>query len=280
MCSACEAGEYAVANCTATADRQCGACPAGRFQPDRNEDSECEACHVCDAGFYQTTACTSTTDTECFPCPTGKYSVGDGTGCVDCPAGTFSDQAPLASEGDCSECDPGYYQPEYVSSHAHLNPFFSRLLFTLAVWLAGVGRRHASLAMPVVFWATVARLIQHPAQPAKTRATTSTARPVRRNALNATTRRYQSRGAAHASTSSLPARLRLAPALCFAAVSATTANTTKRPTRRQAPRKWNVSGLIRLTSSREPGASRRSKNWKQRTCGCLVDGGVRAPTFR
>ena len=133
MCSACEAGEYAVANCTATADRQCGACPAGRFQPDRNEDSECEACHVCDAGFNQTTACTSTTDTECFPCPTGKYSVGDGTGCVDCPAGTFSDQAPLASEGDCSECDPGYYQPECVSSHTHLNPFFCRLLFTLAV---------------------------------------------------------------------------------------------------------------------------------------------------
>ena len=140
--------------------------------------------------------------------------------------------------------------------------------------LAGVGRRHASLARPVCFLATVARSIHHPAQPAKTRATTSTARPVRRNALNATTRRYQSRGAAHASTSSLPARLRLAPALCFAAVSATTANTTKRPTRRQAPRKWNVSGLIRLTSSREPGASRRSKNWKQRTCGCLVDGGA------
>jgi len=124
MCSACEAGEYAVANCTATADRQCGACPAGRFQPDRNEDSECEACHVCDAGFYQTTACTSTTDTECFPCPTGKYSVGDGTGCVDCPAGTFSDQAPLTSEGGCLECDRGHYQPEYVSGHAHLGPSY------------------------------------------------------------------------------------------------------------------------------------------------------------
>ena len=106
-----------------------------------------------------------------------------------------------------------------------LGPFLSRFLFMLAVRLAGAGRRHASLARPVVFWATAARSIHHPAQPAKTRATTSTARPVGRNAVNATTRRSQSRATAPASTSSLPARLCLAPAACFAAVSATTATT-------------------------------------------------------
>lgn len=101
-CYACAAGKASGLGATS-----CDICPAGRFA--REQASECTTCSL---GSYTPEPGMS----SCEVCPAGKLrglNAENNPDCLDCPAGSYSNQA--GSEL-CSLCPPGTYSPTPSSS--------------------------------------------------------------------------------------------------------------------------------------------------------------------
>lgn len=106
-CQVCRAGWYQSGACTATANRQCIACPAGKF----SAVDGLTACEACGTGTYQDNA-NATGCKTCQPCAAG-YSWGDScnatynAACTRCGVGTFN---PSNQTSGCTRCSPGTFQ--------------------------------------------------------------------------------------------------------------------------------------------------------------------------
>lgn len=106
-CSACGAGEFQAAACTATSDTACVACStcgAGQFQTAAcgpTSDTICAGCSACAAGTYETGACGGTSDRVCSACATCAAGQYEATAC------TPSSNRACAT---CGTCGAGKYQ--------------------------------------------------------------------------------------------------------------------------------------------------------------------------
>ena len=124
-CAACTPGTRAVSECTAVADRRCEACPPGRFQSEKNQDSclPCPQGHFCPAGSQIPTPCALGDTWQdkaeqaacniCSTCSPGNFLVQDCSALSDrscdvCEAGKYQGQA---NQRSCSPCPAGFFCP-------------------------------------------------------------------------------------------------------------------------------------------------------------------------
>jgi len=116
-CSQCPPGTWG----SSSGACSCNNCPAGYYQPNYGQTSN--VCQICAAGYYSYSGSGS-----CSQCPAGSWNPNQGAGsctpcaagqylsltgqitnlCVNCPVGTWSG----SGYGTCTNCNPGYYQPE------------------------------------------------------------------------------------------------------------------------------------------------------------------------
>jgi hypothetical protein len=119
----CAAGEHETAAPTATSDRVCAPCAAGRFastrglrtclpcmassfQPDAGRGF-CLPHTVCTKGEYVASLPSPTNDRQCAPCDAQHFSNSTNMGaCARCPAGKFQDSAASAF---CDSCSEGFF---------------------------------------------------------------------------------------------------------------------------------------------------------------------------
>jgi hypothetical protein len=129
----CAAGSFASSAGTATADRQCTACPSGTFSTATNASS-CTPFTACQPGQQIAFAGSSTQDRQCTACASGQFSAtsnaltcaswrdcaagthvaATGTASADrrcdvCPTGTFSTQTNQPSCAAKRECPAGQF---------------------------------------------------------------------------------------------------------------------------------------------------------------------------
>ena len=121
----CQAGEKVAANGTATADRQCDACTAGKFSTasnvpsctdcvagmyhNQNERTQSSDCSNCAAGSITDTGL-NTGATTCTACTAGKYSTASNVAsCTDCLAGSITDTGASTGATTCTACTTGKY---------------------------------------------------------------------------------------------------------------------------------------------------------------------------
>ena len=125
-CQACRAGWFQSGACTATADRQCSACPPGKFSAadgatacqtcgagtyqDRANATACRACLTCPAGYSWGDSCNATHDAVCSRCAAGTFNPSNQTsGCARCSAGTFQDGVGATGCKACRACPANRY---------------------------------------------------------------------------------------------------------------------------------------------------------------------------
>ena len=94
-CVGCAPGKYSPG-----AGKPCLDCPAGSYQDEMAQYS----CTSCPAG--QTSPTSTVSQLDCYNCVPGKYSQL-GSGCLDCPVGTYGPDTAAPSAGSCKACPAG-----------------------------------------------------------------------------------------------------------------------------------------------------------------------------
>ena len=104
-CAGCAPGKKKQGN------EECEDCAAGRFTDKRNQ----QQCKACENGKYGTVAGMS----QCTDCNRGQHgsdvAVGAATkeaGCINCPAGKYSDIDGLALASNCKACEAGFWSSD------------------------------------------------------------------------------------------------------------------------------------------------------------------------
>eukprot|EP00049_Salpingoeca_infusionum_P003664 m.69450 g.69450 ORF g.69450 m.69450 type:complete len:1903 (+) comp12223_c1_seq3:227-5935(+) len=111
--STCNAGTYVAVEGTATSDRLCSPCWAGKFTSSPNQVT-CTSQATCSTGTFVSNPGTSTTNTQCTACSTGTYtSTTNQLSCMawtDCRGGFFVSAAGSdVSDRTCSPCETGKF---------------------------------------------------------------------------------------------------------------------------------------------------------------------------
>ncbi|HPB95347.1 MAG TPA: hypothetical protein PKW66_05510, partial [Polyangiaceae bacterium] len=131
--SSCEPGQYASTPGTATADRDCSACPDGTFSTSKDAAS-CSPWKACPPGQYIAIAGTPTANPICIDCPDDSFSATDNSpsctawtvcqpgeyvimngstvsdrSCGGCLTGTYSSELNANSCKTWATCTPGQY---------------------------------------------------------------------------------------------------------------------------------------------------------------------------
>lgn len=109
----CPPGKYVAASGTALVDRQCTACPNGRYSAEVNVTS-CTRHVDCIPGQYVAFEGSSSTARQCGECSSGTYSTGTNAAtCIDfdvCIAGEYiSTPGNTVSARECEQCAEGYF---------------------------------------------------------------------------------------------------------------------------------------------------------------------------
>ena len=89
----CQAGQFETKPGSLTSNRECKACPVGKYQPTTNHTRT--ACSNCPAGKYSTEGSSS-----CEECLAGTYSAAGAPSCTSCPSNTFT------ASNSSSRCTP------------------------------------------------------------------------------------------------------------------------------------------------------------------------------
>ena len=104
-CKNCTAGQYQpIQKAIVTS---CTLCLAGRYADETGRFLETQ-CERCAKGRW--TPSGSATRTSCSNCAAGKFSSKDGTLCVGCPKGRYTNKTGQFLEAHCTKCTPGKYQ--------------------------------------------------------------------------------------------------------------------------------------------------------------------------
>jgi hypothetical protein len=94
--SDCKAGTYVAADGSATKDRDCAACDAGKWSGQSNA-ATCDAWTSCKAGEYEATPGSASADAVCSACVAGQYCAGGET-----PPETCADSGKVDDDSDPS----------------------------------------------------------------------------------------------------------------------------------------------------------------------------------